>query len=102
MPRVPTAPNRLLLLTGVLVAGLASGIGAALALGQLRATFATAAKLEKAVGLPVIGGIGEVVTRAQSDLRGRRLKLFAGGVGGLGVAYAALLGVEILQRGTAA
>ena len=102
VPRVPAAPNRLLLLTGVLVAGLAAGIGAAFALGQLRGTFATAPKLERATGLPVIGTIGEVVTRAQDQLRARRLKMFAGGAAGLGVAYVALLGVEILQRGMAA
>jgi polysaccharide chain length determinant protein (PEP-CTERM system associated) len=102
MPRVPAAPNRLLLLTGVLLAGLAAGVGAAFALGQLRATFATRTKLERATGLPVIGSIGEVVTRAQSDFRARRLKLFAGGAAGLVAAYALLLGVEFLQRGMAA
>ena len=102
LPRVPAAPNRLLLLTGVLIAGLAIGIGAAFALGQLRATFATSTRLEKAIGLPVIGAIGEVVTRAQSDLRARRLKLFAGGAAGLVAAYVLLLGVEFLQRGMAA
>ena len=102
LPRVPAAPNRLLLLTGVLIAGLAIGIGAAFALGQLRATFATGTRLEKAIGLPVIGAIGEVVTRAQSDLRARRLKLFAGGAAGLVAAYVLLLGVEFLQRGMAA
>lgn len=101
-PRVPAAPNRVLLLTGVLLAGIAAGIGAAFALGQLRATFATGTKLEKATGLTVIGTIGEVVTRAQSDLRLRRLKLFAGGAAGLAAAYALLLGVEFLQRGMAA
>ena len=72
------------------------------ALGQLRGTFATAPKLERATGLPVIGAIGEVVTRAQDQLRARRLKMFAGGAAGLAVAYVALLGVEILQRGMAA
>ena len=102
LPRVPAAPNRLLLLTGVLLAGLAAGVGAAFALGQLRATFATGTKLERATGLPVIGSIGEVVTRAQADLRTRRLKLFAGGAAGLVTAYALLLGVEFLQRGMAA
>jgi hypothetical protein len=50
----------------------------------------------------VIGSIGEVVTRAQSDLRARQLKLFGGGVVALAAAYVLLLGVEILQRGMAA
>jgi hypothetical protein len=92
----------MLLLTGVLIAGLGAGIGAAFAMGQLRATFATAPRLEKATGMPVIGAIGEVVTRIQAEQRAKRLKLFAGGAAGLVAAYVLLLGVEVLQRGLAA
>ena len=101
-PHTPAAPNRVLLLTGVLIAGLGAGIGGAFALGQLRGTFATAPKLERSAGMPVLGSVGEMVTRVQADLRLRRLKLFAGGVGALGAAYALLIGVEFLQRGMAA
>ena len=101
-PRAPAAPNRLMLLTGVLLAGIAAGIGAAFAMGQLRQTFATAPKLERAADMPVLGAIGEMVTRAQAERRARKLKLFAGGSGALAVAYALLLGVELLQRGMAA
>ncbi len=101
-PRAPVAPNRMLLLSAVLIAGLATGIGAAFALGQLRGTFATTARLEKASGMPVIGQVGEMVTRAQSELRARQLKMFAAGSAALGGAYVLLLGVEIVQRGMAA
>jgi polysaccharide chain length determinant protein (PEP-CTERM system associated) len=102
LPRAPTAPNRFLLLTGVLIVGFAAGVGAAFAVGQLRATFATSGRLEKATGMVVIGAIGEVVTRIQSEERARRLKLFAGGGAGLIAAYVLLLGVEMLQRGLTA
>ncbi|MES3152668.1 XrtA system polysaccharide chain length determinant [Sphingomonas faeni] len=102
MPRMPSAPNRMLLLSGVLIAGLAAGIGAAFALGQLRTTFATSTRLEKAAGMPVIGSIGEVVTRIQSEQRRRGFRMFLGGTAALGAAYVLLLGVEILQRGLAA
>lgn len=102
LARAPTAPNRFLLLTGVLIAGIAGGIGAAFAMGQLRSTFATSGRLEKATGMPVIGAIGEVVTRAQTDMRAKRLKVFAGAGAGLVAAYVLLLGVEMLQRGLAA
>ncbi|MEH3047667.1 XrtA system polysaccharide chain length determinant [Sphingomonas adhaesiva] len=102
LPRTPTAPNRPLLLTGVLVAGLLAGVGAAFAFAQVQSTFATAQRLEKVAGISVIGSIGEMVTRHQEEMRARRLKWFAGGVGGLAVAYVALLGVEMLQRGLAA
>jgi polysaccharide chain length determinant protein (PEP-CTERM system associated) len=101
-PRTPTAPNRPLLLTGVLIAGLLGGLGAAFAMGQVQTTFPTAARLEKAAGMPVIGSIGEMVTHLQMTERRRRLQLFAGGSAALGVAYVALLGVEMLQRGLAA
>lgn len=102
VPRVPTAPNRPLLLTGVLVAGLLAGVGAAFAMGQVQSTFATAQRLEKTSGISVIGSIGEMVTRHQAELRRKRLQWFAAGTGALGVAYVALLGVEMLQRGLAA
>lgn len=101
-PSTPSAPNRLLLLTGVLFAGLAAGVGAAFASAQLRQTFPTTQRLERASGMTVIGSIGEVVTRRQADERKRRLKLFAGGIGALAGAYVLLLGVEMLQRGFAA
>ena len=101
-PRVPAAPNRPLLLTGVLIAGLSVGVAVAFALGQLKTTFATAARLEKATGMPVIGSIGEMVTKAQVATRRRLLLYYGGGAAALGVAYIALLGVEMLQRGLAA
>jgi hypothetical protein len=101
-PTVPASPNRPLLLTGVLLVALIGGVGVAFALGQLKTTFSTAARLEKASGLPVIGSIGEVLTNGQIALRRQRLRYFAGALGGLGVAYVALLGVEFLQRGLAA
>ena len=101
-PRAPVAPNRMLLLTGVLIVGLGAGVGAAFGLGQLRGTFAIGTKLEKATGMPVIGSIGEVVTRAQADHRAKRFKLFLGGTAALAATYGLLLGVEVLQRGMAA
>ncbi len=98
----PVAPNRMLLLSGVFVAGLGAGVAAAFALAKLRGTFTTVGALERATGMPVIGAIGEVVTRAQAEARAKRLKLFLGGTAALGVAYVLLLGVEVLQRGMAA
>ena len=100
-PRAPTAPNRPLLLAAVLVAGIAGGIAAAFALGKLQTTFATAGRLEKASGMPVIGSIGEVLTDAQRALRRKQLHLFLGGTAALGLAFVALLGLEFVQRGLA-
>jgi len=101
-PRVPTAPNRPLLLTGVLIVGLGGGIAAAFALSKLTTTFSTARSLERASGMPVIGSIGEVVSTAEIALRRGRLRLFAGGVAGLGCAYLVLVSLEFVQRGLSA
>lgn len=101
-PRAPTAPNRPLLLLGVLVVGIGAGIGAAFALSRLKTSFATAARLEKISGMPVLGAIGEVVTDAVRAERQRRLKLFAGGTGALLAAFVLLLGLEFAQRGLVA
>lgn len=101
-PRTPSAPNRPLLLSGVLVAGLAAGVGAAFALGQVRTTFATAQRLERVTGMPVIGSIGALVNDAAAKLQRKRLFYFAGATAGLVFAYVGLIGVEFVQRGMAA
>ncbi|MGH6781111.1 MAG: GNVR domain-containing protein, partial [Sphingomonadaceae bacterium] len=101
-PRVPVSPNRPLLLAFVLFAGLGAGIGTAFAKGQLQTTYATAKRLEKASGLPVIGSIAEVLTEPERAERRRKLVLFAGGAGGLVAMFALLLVVEFVQRGMVA
>jgi len=101
-PRKPAAPNRPLLLFGVLIAGLGAGGGSAFALSKLGSTFATAGQLERAFGLPVIGTITHTFTDAGRELRAKRLKYFAAGVGGLGMMFVVLLGVEFVQRGMVA
>jgi polysaccharide biosynthesis transport protein len=101
-PRKPTAPDRPLLLTGVLIAGILSGLGAAFAMSQLQTTYVNAPRLQKSSGLPVIGSISEVFTGAQKTDRARKLKLFYGGSGALAAAFALLLLIEMVQRGTVA
>ena len=97
----PARPNRLLLLVGVLVAGIGAGVGAAFALGQVRTTFPTAARLEKASGLQVIGSVTETLNGTQLIERQRKLRLFAMGGGGLGVTCLLLIVVEFVQRSLA-
>ncbi|MET3723409.1 XrtA system polysaccharide chain length determinant [Sphingomonas trueperi] len=101
-PRSPSSPNRPMLLTAVLVAGLGAGMAAAFLLSKLRTTFDTASRLERASGMPVIGSIGEVVTPRQRARRRKQLQHFLGGVVGLGVAYAAILLVGMLHHGAGA
>ena len=101
-PRSPAAPNRPLLLLGVLVVGVGAGCAAAFALGQVKGTFATASKLERTFGLPVIGTVSRTVTASVRAIEMRRLKQFAAAAGGLGVLFVVLLGVEFVQRGLVA
>jgi polysaccharide chain length determinant protein (PEP-CTERM system associated) len=56
IPRLPVAPNRLLLVTGVLLGGLLTGAGLTVLFGQLDRSFSTVDELRN-LGLPVLGGI---------------------------------------------
>jgi polysaccharide biosynthesis transport protein len=95
---VPAAPNRPLLLALVLFAGVGAGVGTAFAFGHLQTSYPTAAKLERASGLPVIGSISQMLTGAQRGERKRKLKLFYGGAAALGGVFALLLVAEFIQR----
>ena len=101
-PRSPVAPNRPLLLIGVLIMGLGAGVAAAFALGQLRSTFATTAGLEKALGLPVLGAISQTLTDTGRELRRKRMKYFYAASGALGGLFVLLLTAEFIQRGMVA
>jgi len=56
VPHLPAAPNRMLLITGVLFAGMAAGLGVTLLFGQMDRSFSTVDDL-RTLGLPVLGGI---------------------------------------------
>ena len=101
-PRAPVAPNRPVLLLGVLVVGLGAGAAAAFGMGKLRSTFATTAGLERATGLPVLGAISQNLTDGARRLRSKRLKLWYGATAALGGLFVLLLAVEFVQRGMVA
>lgn len=84
VPRLPVAPNRLLLLTVVLVAGCAAGLGGTILLGQVDNSFSTADDL-RSLGLPVLGGISVL---GLASLR-QRLTIVAR----FGVAVVLLIGI---------
>ena len=97
-PRSPVAPNRPLLLFGVLIAGLGAGAAAAFAVGQLRSTFATTAKLERTLGLPVLGAVSQTLTDGARALRRKRLTWFYAATAALGGVFVLLLSLEMIQR----
>jgi polysaccharide chain length determinant protein (PEP-CTERM system associated) len=102
VPQKPAAPNRPLLLLGVLIVGIGAGAALAYALAQLKSSFATAQKLERAFDLPVIGAISLTVSDAARALEQKRLKQFAGACAGLMAVLVVLIAIEIVSVGAIA
>lgn len=67
----PTAPKRPLLAAGVLVAGIAAGVGAAFLLNMLRPVFSGPRQLNEITGLPVLGSVS-MTWIERHDARARR------------------------------
>lgn len=88
-PGRPVSPNRPLLLTGVLAAGLGAAVLAALLLSQLDQGFYTAQDLRK-LGLPVLGSISAV---SRPRRTGAAIGFALGVVALLGVFGAVLAGI---------
>lgn len=102
VPQKPAAPNRPLLLLGVLIVGIGAGAALAYALAQLKSSFATAQKLERAFDLPVIGAISLTVSDAVRVTEQKRLKQFAGACAGLVAVLVVLIAIEIVSVGAIA
>ncbi len=102
VPQKPAAPNRPLLLFGVLIVGIGAGVAAAYALAQLKSSFATPQKLERTFDLPVIGSISLTVSDAARAIERRRLLQFAGACAGLGMMFVILLAIEVVSIGSIA
>jgi hypothetical protein len=84
VPRLPVAPNRLLLITGVLLGGIGAGAGMTVVFGQLDRSFSTVDELRK-IGLPVLGGISVL---GMVPLRQRMMTVIR-----FGAAVAVLVGI---------
>jgi hypothetical protein len=84
----------------VLLVGLGAGAGTAYAMGQLKSSFATPQKLERAFDLPVIGAISLTISDAARTLEQKRLKQFAGACAGLVAMFMILVAIEVVSIGT--
>jgi len=102
IPQKPAAPNRPLLLFGVLIAGLGAGAGVAWGMGQMRSTYMTAQKLERTFDLPVIGTVSQTISDTARALQRRRLVQFAGGTAALVGVLVILLAIEFVSIQTVA
>lgn len=88
----PVAPNRMLLLPGVLIAALAGGAGLAFLLSQLRPVFYDSRSLRTALGLPVLGVVTKIAGDAEKLKMRRDTQRFA-------LASSGLVGMFILGIG---
>nr|WP_298928180.1 XrtA system polysaccharide chain length determinant [uncultured Erythrobacter sp.] len=102
VPQKPAAPNRPLLLLGVLIVGLGAGAAVAYGMGQIKSAFATPQKLERTFDLPVIGSISLTISEAARAFERKRLKQFAGACAGLVGVFVILLAIEVVSVGTVA
>lgn len=85
---IPVAPNRFLLLWGLVAGSLAAGIATAFAVSQIRPTFHDGRVLREVVGRPLLGMVSMIAGPALVAKRRRAAYLFAGGMGGLMASYA--------------
>lgn len=97
VPVKPSAPNRLLLSSGVLLAALLLGTAVAFLFGQLRPTFAERKLLNEMTGLPVLGSIDMVWTPSQRRARQIRNLSFLVSIFGLVAVYGLVMAVYLLD-----
>ena len=73
LPAKPSGPNRLLLLTMVLFAGISAGLGWGFLRYLIQPTFIVSSQLRDKIGLPILGSVGLYVTAQHK--RKRRIQL---------------------------
>jgi polysaccharide chain length determinant protein (PEP-CTERM system associated) len=91
-PRVtpnPVAPNRLLLLGGVVALSLLAGLFVSWLVSQVRPTFHDGRSLREIAQRPLLGMVSALPTHGLRVMRRRAALLFAGGFSGLLASYAA-------------
>jgi polysaccharide chain length determinant protein (PEP-CTERM system associated) len=96
VPSKPSAPNRLLLSTGVLLAGLLLGTTVAFLFGQLQPTFDERKLLNEVTGLPVLGSVDMIWTPSQLRARQVRNLSFMASIFGLVAVYGLVMTVHLM------
>jgi hypothetical protein len=99
----PVAPQRMLLLIGVLFAALGAGVALAYALNQVRPVYQNARLLASKTGLPVLGTVSRTWVQAQRMAVRKSTMAFSAGVSLLAVLCVIFViwsdvGVRIAQR----
>jgi polysaccharide chain length determinant protein (PEP-CTERM system associated) len=96
LPREPTAPNKPLLLSGVLLAGIGAGAAIAVIFSEIEGCFYNLSDL-RTIGLPVIGGISQL---REANRRVAPMISFAGAIAMLILVYGGFLigAVSLVRR----
>ena len=90
VPLIPNSPNRLHLITAVLLAGIGGGLALAFLLGQLKPTFADRKTLREVTGLPILGAISMTWTDQERRKRKKNFAALAASYIGLLIAYGSI------------
>jgi len=90
VPQVPVAPARILLSIGVLITGLAAGVGVVIAMMTLDTSFHSIVDL-RAMGRPVLGAISLAALPPTLAMRLRSAAIFGSAIGGLVVVLGGVL-----------
>jgi uncharacterized protein involved in exopolysaccharide biosynthesis len=93
----PVAPNRKMLVAAALLASLLAGIAASYFFSILHPTFHDVRGLKKFSPRPLLGSVSLIRTPEVLGQRRRSMLAFVGGVGGLGVTYAAVLALALFR-----
>jgi polysaccharide chain length determinant protein (PEP-CTERM system associated) len=96
VPLAPNAPNRVLLMSAVLLASLGGGIAFAFLMSQVRPTFNDERRLREVTGLPVFGTVQMAWTDAQRARRKKGLIALMLSVLSLLSAYGAIMAALML------
>jgi len=96
VPLVPKSPNRPLLMSLVLLAALAGGLGGAFLVSQMRPTINDERRLRAITGLPMLGTVVMAWTDLEKARRTRGLVAFLISFASLLSAYAAIMAALVL------
>jgi polysaccharide chain length determinant protein (PEP-CTERM system associated) len=95
-PLKPSSPNRLILSTVVLLAGLAIGFGVAFGLFYIKPTFMTTGQLREIIGLPVLGSVSYNTDNGLFNNK-RNIMLYTGVSSGLLLTYMGVIVFEFMR-----
>ncbi|MCB1760179.1 MAG: chain length-determining protein [Gammaproteobacteria bacterium] len=99
VPSKPSGPNRTLLSTLVVLAGLGVGVALAFLFSQIRPTFDSRQILNDVTNLPVLGSVSMIWTKEQVRMRQRRHIAFLFGLLALVTMYAGVMMIHMLEIG---